>query len=50
MSSRLNREIICFIDDPNKMSRSIHGVPVVGNRYSIIENVQKYKIGEDFFL
>lgn len=49
VSSRLNREIICFIDDdPNKMSRSIHGVPVVGNRYSIIENVQKYKIGEIF--
>lgn len=49
VSKSLNKDIVCFIDDdPNKLGRTIHGIPVVGNSYSIVENVQKYKIDEIF--
>ena len=46
-TKNLNKQIVCFIDDdPTKIGRSIHGVPIVGNRDNIIKNVSKYKIEE----
>ncbi len=37
----------CVIDDnPNKKGKYIHGVPIVGNRNSIVKNVEKYDITE----
>ena len=38
-------KICCIIDDnPNKHGRYVNGVPVVGGRYSILDNVRKYSI------
>ncbi|MDO5476612.1 MAG: polysaccharide biosynthesis protein, partial [Eubacteriales bacterium] len=38
-------QVVCIIDDePNKWHRFIDGVPVVGGRESILENVEKYQI------
>ncbi|MDO4518181.1 MAG: nucleoside-diphosphate sugar epimerase/dehydratase, partial [Bacillota bacterium] len=40
-------EPICVIDDnAGKKSKFIHGVPIVGNRESIVENAEKYRIDE----
>lgn len=37
----------CVIDDnPNKLGKYIHGIPIVGNRSSIVRNVEKYGITE----
>ena len=37
VSKSLNKDIVCFIDDdPNKLGRTIHGIPVVGNSLSLI--------------
>ena len=45
MSRYLNSEVCCVIDDdPGKKGRSIEGVPVVGGRSDIAENVDKYCI------
>ncbi len=42
-------KICCIIDDnPNKWRRDIEGVPVVGGRYDILPNVEKYKIDKIF--
>lgn len=39
--------IACIIDDnPAKKNKYIHGIPIVGNRNDIINNVKKYKIDE----
>lgn len=44
-SSELNDKVVCIIDDnKNKWKRDIEGVPVVGGRESIIENVEKYSV------
>ncbi len=44
-----NLRICCIIDDnANKWGRSINGVPVVGGRDSIKENVRKYQIDKIF--
>lgn len=41
--------ICCIIDDnPNKWNRDIMGVPVVGGRYDILANVQKYNVEKIF--
>lgn len=49
LSSQLNKKVVCFIDDnPNKYGRTIHDVPIVGDRYSILPMVDKYKIDEIF--
>ena len=41
--------ICCIIDDnPNKWERDIDGVPVVGGRDSILENVEKFRIDKIF--
>jgi FlaA1/EpsC-like NDP-sugar epimerase len=37
----------CFIDDDvNKQDKFIHGIPIVGDRNVILENVKKYDIQE----
>jgi len=44
-SSGLNSKVCCVIDDnPSKKGRLIEGVPIVGNRHSIITNVEIYGI------
>ena len=44
-SKYLHDKVCCVIDDdPAKIGRYIRGVKVVGNRYTIKHNVQKYKI------
>ena len=44
-SREINDRVMCFIDDePNKWSRYIDGVPIVGGRDSILENVEKFQI------
>ena len=49
VSTHVNKAVKCFIDDDlNKKGTSIHGVPIVGNRYDILANVQKYGIDEIF--
>lgn len=41
----LNETVCCFIDDnPNKKSRYIDGVPIVGGREHILEAVEEYGI------
>jgi FlaA1/EpsC-like NDP-sugar epimerase len=41
--------VCCIIDDnPNKWHRSIAGVPVVGDRDTIMANVKKYRIDKIF--
>ena len=40
----------CIIDDnPNKWDRYIEGVPIVGGRDTILENVEKYEISQIMF-
>ena len=49
-SDRLNDKPVCVIDDnPNKWNRPIEGVPIVGGRETILENVEKYKVTKIFF-
>lgn len=44
-SSHLNTKVCCIIDDnPNKKGRVLEGVPIVGNRYDIVDKVKEYKI------
>ena len=44
-SGEVHDKVFCVIDDnPNKWGRYIEGVPVVGGRDKILENVDKYKI------
>ena len=44
-SSEINDRVRCVIDDdPNKWGRYIDGIPIVGGRDSILENVDKYHI------
>ena len=42
---RVNTKVCCVIDDnPNKLGRVLEGIPIVGNRYDILEMVKKYRI------
>lgn len=44
-SKVLNMRVCCVIDDDrNKTGRYIDGVPIVGNRSTILKNVEKYHI------
>ena len=45
-STELTKEdVVCIIDDnKNKWNKEISGVPVVGGRESIVDNVEKYKV------
>lgn len=46
-SKHLERKVACIIDDnPSKKGKYLQGVPVVGNRDTIIENAKKYNIDE----
>lgn len=43
-------KIVCIIDDnSNKKGRYIEGIPVVGNRDDILENVKKYKVTHIYY-
>lgn len=45
LSKFVNQKVYCVIDDdPGKIHRYIEGCRVVGNRYTIVENVEKYDI------
>ena len=42
---RVHTKVCCVIDDnPNKLGRVLEGIPIVGNRYDILEMVKKYRI------
>ena len=44
-SNKMNVQVCCIIDDnPNKKGRVLEGIPIVGNRYDIIDAVKKYDI------
>lgn len=44
-SSKMNAQVCCIIDDnPNKKGRVLEGIPIVGNRYDIVDAVKKYEI------
>ena len=44
-----NLKICCIIDDnSNKWNRLVDGIPVVGGRYDILRNVEKYSIDKIF--
>ena len=44
-SGEIHDRVMCVIDDnPNKKGRFIEGVPIVGGRDTILENVEKYNI------
>ena len=44
-SREIKDRVMCFIDDePNKWGRYIDGIPIVGGRDSILENVEKFQI------
>lgn len=46
-TSRLNKRIVCFIDDdPAKQKRSIHNIIIYGSRKDIVEAVEKFKVDE----
>ncbi len=48
-SDSYRNRVVCIIDDnPNKWNRDIDGVPIVGGRESIIENVAKYDVDKIF--
>ena len=41
----MNEKVVCAVDDnTNKWGRSIDGVPIVGGRDTILENVEKYQV------
>ena len=42
-------KIVCIIDDNrNKWYRNVEGIPVVGGRYDILKNVEKFRIDKIF--
>ncbi len=46
-SAMLNQKVCCFIDDdPEKKGRYVRGVPIVGNRDTILKNAEKYNIDQ----
>lgn len=46
-SSYVNLKVVCAIDDnPGCHGKYLRGVPIVGGRESIPDNVQKYNVGE----
>ena len=47
MTEKLNELVVCIIDDdPKKYGMYIEGVKVVGDRNTILENVEKYNINK----
>ena len=46
-SHETNDKVVCIIDDnPNKWTRYIDGVPVVGGRDDILSNVEKFRVNK----
>ena len=46
-SKHLNRKVVCVIDDnPSKKGKYLHGVPIVGNKDTIIEKAKEYNVDE----
>lgn len=44
-SDKIHKKVCCVIDDnPAKRGRILEGVPIVGNRYDIVEMAEKYRI------
>lgn len=44
-SDKMETQVCCVIDDnPNKKGRMLEGIPIVGNRYDIVDMVKKYNI------
>lgn len=44
-SDQMNARVCCVIDDnPSKKGRYLEGIPIVGNRYDIVEMIDKYQI------
>ena len=47
--ARQNLKIVCIIDDNrNKWYRNVEGIPVVGGRFDILQNVEKYNVDKIF--
>lgn len=46
----LHEKVVCIIDDnPNKWSRYIENVPIVGGREDILSSVEKYKVNKIYY-
>ena len=44
-SNHTDVKVCCIIDDnPNKKGRMLEGIPIVGNRYDIVDMIKKYEI------
>ncbi len=44
-SNHTDVKVCCIIDDnPNKKGRMLEGIPIVGNRYDIVDMIPKYSI------
>lgn len=49
-SKHLNKKVVCIIDDnPSKKGKYLHGVKIVGDRNTILENAKKYDVQEIIF-
>ena len=49
LATEIRDRVVCIIDDnPNKWHRYLFGIPIVGGRDDILENVEKYRIDEIF--
>ncbi len=49
-SDKFAEKAVCFIDDNlNKLNRYIDGVPIVGGRDTILENVRKFQVDKIYF-
>ncbi|MFR1688369.1 MAG: polysaccharide biosynthesis protein [Massilimicrobiota timonensis] len=47
LSEHVHKQVVCFIDDDiRKQGRFMNGVPIVGGKSSILENVKKYNVSE----
>ncbi len=45
-SDKVSTKVCCVIDDnPNKLGKFIEGVPIVGNRYDIVNMAAKHRVG-----
>ena len=47
LASEVSDRVVCIIDDnPDKWHRYLNGIPIVGGRDDIMENVEKYRVDE----
>ena len=45
LNRQMNVKICCIIDDsPGKIGKQLEGIPIVGDRYDIVDMAEKYKI------